>query len=276
MNKTSPLRSLGMSTALIAIFFFGGFVTSTFAQTSWSSSGEKTTIFTDRSSGGVGIGVSDPSERLEINGAVLLRGGGATFYRSRGSQIYSPGENQLSLYVNGQDRLKINSNGFIGIGTPNPTAKLMVMDNVDGPLMKLNNGTRPAYIEFSRDQFVEKGSVGTLGGLETNLSYNMDYADNSHKFYNPQKNALWLTLGHSGMTLQFAPAGAKQDIYYTAGYDLLFIDTKGKLFTPEGATFGNMPTAYVNTPKEKLEVYGNIKLNGNIKSDGDICIGTCQ
>lgn len=29
------------------------------------------------------------------------------------------------------------------------------------------------------------------------------------------------------------------------------------------------------TPAEKLEVMGNIKLSGNIMSDGDICIGSC-
>ena len=34
----------------------------------------------------------------------------------------------------------------------------------------------------------------------------------------------------------------------------------------------------INTagPTEKLQVEGNIKLNGNITSDGDICIGTCN
>lgn len=31
-----------------------------------------------------------------------------------------------------------------------------------------------------------------------------------------------------------------------------------------------------NAPTEKLEVAGNIKLSGNIVSDGDICIGQCD
>jgi hypothetical protein len=30
------------------------------------------------------------------------------------------------------------------------------------------------------------------------------------------------------------------------------------------------------SPQEKLEVVGNIKVNGNIVSDGDICIGKCN
>jgi len=30
-----------------------------------------------------------------------------------------------------------------------------------------------------------------------------------------------------------------------------------------------------STPDEKVVIVGNVKINGNILSDGDICIGNC-
>lgn len=106
---------------------------------------------------------------------------------------------------------------------------LMLSSGADGPSISITNGTRPCYVEFEKSGYTGKGSVGLLGSLEMNLSFNMDYADNVHRFYDSGIDAYWLTLGATGMTLQYAPAGASADIYNTAGHDPLFVSALGGL-----------------------------------------------
>ncbi|MFC1478558.1 tail fiber domain-containing protein, partial [Candidatus Margulisiibacteriota bacterium] len=80
--------------------------------------------------GDVGIGTTAPGETLEIAGGNLKVGGGwGLLLRDNGSQIYSPGTNKLSMYVNGDDRLYVNEDGNVGIGTTNPGVKLDVSGN---------------------------------------------------------------------------------------------------------------------------------------------------
>lgn len=105
---------------------------------------------------------------------------------------------------------------------------------VAGPSITLNNGTLPVFIEFNRTGYAALGNVGLLGGPEMNLSFNMDYSDNSHQFYDNTKNAFWIALGDLGMTLQYAPAGASgPDIWATSGNSFLNVSNTGTLSVAE-------------------------------------------
>ena len=74
-----------------------------------------------KQNGNVGIGTTNPSQKLEVNGAVL-----AGDYRGS-AQIYltSP-DSWIFRSTGGSERMRITSAGFVGIGTTSPACKLHV------------------------------------------------------------------------------------------------------------------------------------------------------
>lgn len=100
--------------------------------------------------GNVGIGTINPSQKLEINGGTvyikvkatadtgLILDGGSTlnssvFYYKSGNlkaKTYVPSNNSFRILVNAVDRITINTNGDVGIGTTNPGAKLEIAGRV--------------------------------------------------------------------------------------------------------------------------------------------------
>ena len=98
-------------------------------------------------------------------------------------------------------------------------AKKNLVDEADGPMIKLNNGYKSNYIEFEKDGFDVMGSVGALGSYEMNMSYNMDYADNVHRYYDSTKDAMWFTMGDGVVAIQYAPKNypGNDDIWYNQG-----------------------------------------------------------
>lgn len=84
-----------------------------------------------------------------------------------------------------------------------------------GPVLTVNNGPYPAYVEFSRTGYDAKVAMGALGGVEANVSYNMNYADNTHKLYDPSKDAYWSAWNPFGYTLQMCTAGTNAEDCWT-------------------------------------------------------------
>lgn len=82
----------------------------------------------------------------------------------------------------------------------------------------------PVYTEYDNTASVgdTKVSVGMLGHPEANLSFNMDYATATHRFYDTNYNAMWLALGSTAWALQFAPAtDMVGDVWYGTGTNYL-------------------------------------------------------
>lgn len=74
----------------------------------------------------------------------------------------------------------------------------------------------PPLIEFVRHQGnieVGRGQVGYLGSSEFNMTVNMDYTDQSHKYFDPTKNAIWTYLGNvsNEFGIQWTKAGHPND-----------------------------------------------------------------
>lgn len=149
--------------------------------------------------GNVGVGTSDPQSVLDVNGHSVLDtlsinsrgyitwngGAGNTF------NIISTGGNALSFGSDGTyDRLYVDTNGNVGIGTTNPTSKL---DLVDGNLkvrssnnthgfIAINRGSADStgYIDFFRGSAspYRLAYLGYKDGGSTNLGLNLENGAN--------------------------------------------------------------------------------------------------
>jgi hypothetical protein len=114
-----------------------------------------------------------------------------------GSDISSDGQ----LNISGTSTFS----GKVAIGTTSPEYPLTIKSSIQDPIVLLDNGPRSNFIEFKRDNRLERGSIGALGNFEMNISYNMDYGDTVHRYYNSLKNAFWIAMQDDGVFLQFAP-----------------------------------------------------------------------
>lgn len=123
------------------------------------------------SSGNVGIGTTNPSQKLEVNGNIALTNGGyiygdstttsAALYTNDGDGskvIYSNsnlavGYNVITATTNNTERLRIDSSGNVGIGTTNPLASLHLGSDV---------GTAASGIQLGSDVSLYRSSANTL------------------------------------------------------------------------------------------------------------------
>ncbi len=83
--------------------------------------------------GNVGIGTTSPSKKLEVAGDVRIASGGDLILSDSGGGndtfLYNDSQTFIT-YVNGAERLRINSSGNVGIGTTSPGEKLEVSGNI--------------------------------------------------------------------------------------------------------------------------------------------------
>ena len=121
------------------------------------------------SDGNVGIGTTDPQNKLDINGLLTVRNDGDNSTiklqaaNSKSASIGVQDDDDTGFYIltNGTYRLNVNQNGNVGIGTTIPTEKLEVDGNikasgnieatdVNADSVTLNIGSFPDYV-FEKD-----------------------------------------------------------------------------------------------------------------------------
>ena len=114
------------------------------------------------SDGKVGIGLTNPGEKLSVNGGIEARGGGWIIARSGNNSGYAYIKNplasgsQLAFLTSDTERLRILSAGRIGIGTDTTTAKLEITDAIgttgEEILLKLQGrATKNVYLDINAD-----------------------------------------------------------------------------------------------------------------------------
>ena len=130
------------------------------------------------------------------------------------------------------------------IASPSFTGKMSIVgSSLQDALVTMNNGTLPSVIEFSKNGHTVKGSVGAMGGFETNLGYNLQYYDGStHEYYNSAKGAVWLALfgettaASTGYQYQWSPPNVAPDMWTNSGRGLLVWHTPNTMVINTDAT----------------------------------------
>ena len=118
----------------------------------WLTAPDGTNIY--RSLGRVGIGTTSPTAKLTVNGGVQARGGapgvggandnGFAFAGNNGdndSGMFSSADGLVEFYGNAVERMRIAASGNVGIGTPNPGAKLDVNGTIQATSITVSNLT---------------------------------------------------------------------------------------------------------------------------------------
>jgi hypothetical protein len=141
IGKNSPTTALDVVGTITATAFEGdgsGLTGISGGSSLWSENG--TDIYYN--DGDVGIGTASPSQKLDVNGGVVVAQGNPSAgtpstsgysFREDGNfdtGMFSDGDGILSFYNNQGLSMYINSTGNVGIGTTTPTQKLEVSGTV--------------------------------------------------------------------------------------------------------------------------------------------------
>ena len=103
--------------------------------------------------GNVGIGTTSPSQKLNIEGNILLNLGGTLYLRDTttyinegsGLNLVSGATRSINLSAGGSERMRITATGYVGIGTTAPSTKLEVGNFLDAVTNKITVAARYEY-----------------------------------------------------------------------------------------------------------------------------------
>ena len=104
-----------------------------------------------KSDGNVGIGDTNPTTKLSVNGTIKVTGSGTgllLYGTGGGGNIDAFGSNPLLLMTNSTERMRIDSQGFIGIGTTSPQSKLDIVNSGLATQLRLSNTTANSTTKF--------------------------------------------------------------------------------------------------------------------------------
>ena len=127
-------------------------------------------FYSDTSTGYVGIGTTNPVQRLHVNGNIYMPSTNFITWNNGDSEIggLSSGYGiRFSVYDGSAtmvERMRIISTGNVGIGTTSPTAKLEIAGFSTGAGLKLNYGNSSGTIEAVN--FIANGGANGIIGMQ--------------------------------------------------------------------------------------------------------------
>ncbi len=219
------------------------------------------------STGNVGVGTISPSERLTLNGGYLRLTSGATGGDNVNLGTYmtdTTGNNEFLQSTGGKPSY---SAGYRV--TPSGTAATVQLNTATDFRWYTPTGLTANVVSnpLTPDMVFTGGKlgIGTLsptqkltisgGSILLDNSQSIKFKDSS----GTERNVISFSSADN-VTVGAPPKG---DVYINSS-SYLIVKSTGRVGI--GTT----------TPGAKLDVAGDIKLSGNLVSDGDICIGKCQ
>ena len=121
--------------------------------------------------GNVGIGVSTPSVKLDVAGAVKADGASGYVFGGNGDSdggLFSPGDGIVTIKTNGTERMRVTSGGRVGIGLTDPRVPLEIKNNAQSLSLSIsgklntdgangNNDTGTASLSILTDGYIQAG-----------------------------------------------------------------------------------------------------------------------
>ena len=135
------------------------------------------------SAGNVGIGTTNPSRKLEVSGSHIRVDDGYGLEGSGSTDKFVINDNYLTMFTNGGERMRIDSNGNVGIGTTNPDAKLHVRTGSTGLPLLLYRETSTA----ASDVFQVRSDVGGTSALKFSVEADGDVISASNSYTSDER-----------------------------------------------------------------------------------------
>lgn len=173
--------------------------------------------------------------------------------RSMRFSIYGAGGSYFKWSNNGNEQMRITSDGNVGIGTASPTAKLTVV----------GEGTGLALI----------GDPGFVGTNYTAISLNNTLSPSSYNFLSSPTDATLYINRPSGLAIRFREAnGTDQMIIQSGGNVGIGISNPGVKFVNSGATAASGPTLGSGTigSQALLSANGLYGMYSGVSTSGDV------
>ena len=114
-----------------------------------------TTLFVDNSVGRIGIGTVAPSQVLDVQGNINIPVGNNLAWGGNLNNAIASSSDSLRFYANVGERMRIESDGNVGIGTTDPKVPLEVVEEI-----RIDDGT--GVSQTARLSFTDTPSRGQL------------------------------------------------------------------------------------------------------------------
>lgn len=218
--------------------------------------------------GHVGIGTSDPKQELTIvrkddnNADLRLHNNSGhaldVFSGTTKAGLYSYGERDLELAVNGEVALTINSDGNLGIGGDPSEHGLYVQNGIKTSLLEFENNSNinaksyEASDDFYDDMYISFSNRNPNGKIKPELvqgSLQIGYDIYKNPFINPDGS-----------------------LSYERSFATILVIQKKYLKTPTGFMLGNFwvlgDFGATNINASSLKLSGNLEVEGNLNVGG--------